>query len=51
MDTNAIGKHPSFYAIGLSYKKADAETRQEFPHLLLGNIISALGFSGHYSAA
>jgi glutamyl-tRNA reductase len=30
MDTNSIGKHPSFYAIGLSYKKADAEMRGKF---------------------
>lgn len=30
MDSNAIGKHLSFYAIGLSYKKADAEMRGKF---------------------
>src|SRR5690554_6580167 len=26
----AIAKHPSFYAVGLSYKKADAEVRGKF---------------------
>jgi glutamyl-tRNA reductase len=30
MDTFAIGKHLSFYSIGLSYKKADAEIRGKF---------------------
>ncbi|WP_338376020.1 glutamyl-tRNA reductase [uncultured Flavobacterium sp.] len=30
MDTFTIGKHLSFYAIGLSYKKADAEMRGKF---------------------
>ena len=30
MDTINIGKHSTFYAIGLSYKKADAEMRGKF---------------------
>ena len=30
MDNNTSGKHLSFYAIGLSYKKADAEMRGNF---------------------
>lgn len=30
MDTFTIGKHLSFYAIGLSYKKADAQMRGKF---------------------
>jgi glutamyl-tRNA reductase len=30
MDTNITGKYPSFYAVGLSYKKADAEMRGKF---------------------
>lgn len=30
MDTFTIGKHLSFYAVGLSYKKADAEMRGKF---------------------
>ena len=30
MDTFTIGKHLSFYAIGLSYKKADAGMRGKF---------------------
>lgn len=30
MDNNTPIKHPSFYAVGLSYKKADAEVRGKF---------------------
>uniref|UniRef100_UPI00404B6410 glutamyl-tRNA reductase n=1 Tax=Flavobacterium sp. TaxID=239 RepID=UPI00404B6410 len=30
MNTNSIGKYPSFYVVGLSYKKADAEMRGKF---------------------
>lgn len=30
MDTFTIGKHLSFYVVGLSYKKADAEVRGKF---------------------
>jgi glutamyl-tRNA reductase len=30
MDTNTLSKHSTFYAIGLSYKKADAEMRGKF---------------------
>jgi len=30
MDNNTPIKHPSFYAVGLSYKKADAEMRGKF---------------------
>ena len=30
MDANTLGKHSTFYAIGLSYKKADAEMRGKF---------------------
>lgn len=30
MENNTISKHASFYAIGLSYKKADAEMRGKF---------------------
>lgn len=30
MDTHNLGKHLTFYAIGLSYKKADAEMRGKF---------------------
>ena len=30
MDTLNLGKHSTFYAIGLSYKKADAEMRGKF---------------------
>jgi glutamyl-tRNA reductase len=30
MENNLIAKHPTFYAIGLSYKKADAEMRGKF---------------------
>ena len=30
MDTFTVGKHLSFYAIGLSYKKADAVMRGKF---------------------
>ena len=30
MENNSFAKHPTFYAIGLSYKKADAEMRGKF---------------------
>lgn len=30
MENNTISKHPTFYAVGLSYKKADAEMRGKF---------------------
>ena len=30
MENNTFAKHPTFYAIGLSYKKADAEMRGKF---------------------
>ena len=30
MGNNTISKHPTFYAVGLSYKKADAEIRGKF---------------------
>lgn len=30
MENNSFAKHPTFYAIGLSYKKADAEMRGRF---------------------
>lgn len=30
MENNTFAKHPTFYAVGLSYKKADAETRGKF---------------------
>lgn len=30
MDTNTLGKYSTFYAVGLSYKKADAEMRGKF---------------------
>jgi glutamyl-tRNA reductase len=30
MENNSFVKHPSFYAVGLSYKKADAEIRGKF---------------------
>ena len=30
MDNNTPIKHPTFYAVGLSYKKADAEMRGKF---------------------
>ncbi|UUC46167.1 glutamyl-tRNA reductase [Flavobacterium cerinum] len=30
MENNTILKHPTFYAVGLSYKKADAEMRGKF---------------------
>jgi glutamyl-tRNA reductase len=30
MENNSFVKHPTFYAVGLSYKKADAETRGKF---------------------
>ena len=30
MENNTFSKHPTFYAIGLSYKKADAEMRGKF---------------------
>lgn len=30
MENNNVSKHQTFYAIGLSYKKADAETRGKF---------------------
>ena len=30
MENNLIAKHTTFYAIGLSYKKADAEMRGKF---------------------
>jgi glutamyl-tRNA reductase len=30
MENNTFAKHPTFYAIGLSYKKADAEMRGRF---------------------
>ena len=30
MENNTFAKHPTFYAIGLSYKKADAEIRGKF---------------------
>jgi glutamyl-tRNA reductase len=30
MENNAVSKHTSFYAIGLSYKKADAQMRGKF---------------------
>lgn len=30
MENNTISKHPTFYAVGLSYKKADAEIRGKF---------------------
>ena len=30
MENNTFAKHPTFYAVGLSYKKADAEMRGKF---------------------
>ena len=30
MENNTFAKHPTFYAVGLSYKKADAEMRAKF---------------------
>ena len=30
MENKSFAKHPTFYAVGLSYKKADAETRGRF---------------------
>ncbi len=30
MENNTFAKHPTFYAVGLSYKKADAEIRGKF---------------------
>lgn len=30
MENNTLAKHPTFYAVGLSYKKADAEMRGKF---------------------
>ena len=30
MENNTFAKHPTFYAIGLSYKKADAAMRGKF---------------------
>ena len=30
MENNTFAKHPTFYVVGLSYKKADAEMRGKF---------------------